>query len=240
MLRLGSRHARRSSPRGRLAILGVLAFVLAAGCTSTTSAPPETSGAEGSALAAPGASSTDAPVETPGATGEPSASQVPTALVIGRASPCGSVDVGTVSELIGQAPAEQNTWSPGDHPFGDDLPASPNFGCQYIGARNSSGMASEFGVVIPGEELTPDEWVVRSSDLDGCRDLTAPPAIVGDLVKARVCASVVSGWSQVALSGLFGGTGVICATLVPSGSIDAAYEASVIDECARILLEVAT
>lgn len=92
---------------------------------------------------------------------------------------------------------------------------------------------------MPGVAITEAEWATRTSDLAGCRDLAAPAGIVGQAVMARVCPSNADGWSLIALTGVFSGTGVRCDLIVQDGQVDVALEETVIRECSRIILELA-
>ncbi len=211
------------------AMAALVAVLLVAACSSPTTNTGSTDPATSTqtptdATAAPTTSATSAP------------SGSPSALAIPLEFPCDAMDVEATEAIIGGPIALSNEWEPGDQPFGDGLPPSTVYGCQYSLAE--SGLSPTFGILIPGVELSEEDWAARTSDLDDCRDLAAPEGIVGDAVMARVCPGNPEGSSRIVLTGLFGGTGIHCSLIVSDDAIDDALEETVIEECSRIVLEL--
>lgn len=147
------------------------------------------------------------------------------------------MDASATEEIIGGPIALANEWEPGDQPFGQAMPPSSVYGCQY--SLEEDGLSPTFGILIPGVELSDEDWAMRTSDLDDCRDLDTPEEIVGDAVMARVCSSSAENWSRILLTGLFDGTGVRCDLIVSDDAVTDVLEGTVIDECVRILRELA-
>lgn len=236
MTRVRRSLARRSDHR----IAGLVTALVLAGCQAASTAPTSTGAddSEPSAATVEPASSTPPPADRSTPPMASSTAPPGAALVIPIAAPCAVTDSATTEEIIGGPIARALEWEPGDQPFGDAFPPSSLYGCQY--SLMDSQLSPTFGILIPGQELTADEWDERTADLTDCRDLEVPENLVGESVRAGVCPSAAEGWSLVALTGLFGGTGVRCDVIVENERIDEAYERLVIDECGRIIGELAS
>lgn len=171
----------------------------------------------------------------------PSEEPVAAGLSIPIESPCHAMDAETSEELIGGPIETEREWEPGDQPFGTDRPPSPNYGCQFIGAVMEGGNAPEFGLSMPGVETIPEEWEERMrSNMGDCRDLETPAGVEGDVVAAVVCANEFApGWNNVIVHGVFDGTALMCGAFVPQDRVDEALEEAVVDECRRIILDLA-
>lgn len=219
----------------------VLFLLLLAACAGNTpadeSAPASEEASPTSTESAASPSEPSEPAsDPPSATASAEQSEGASGLTIPREFPCDPIDETTVEELIGGEIGLTREWEPGDQPFGDLQPPSTNFGCQYVAEGGA-----EFGLTMVGDELTEDQWRERfTSDLE-CDGLEVPEAIIGEIVRAEVCtAQFPEGWSTVDVSGLFGGTGILCSTYVPDELIDETYPARLLAECGRILLELAS
>lgn len=231
-----------ASPLRRLSpVVALFIVVLLTACSSGTTAspagesvPPDDPGASPE-LSAPAAPSPSDDEPSPSASEE----TADAGLEIPIESPCAAMDAETAEELIGGPVETERTFEPGDQPFGAERPPTANYGCQFIGAVGEGGNAPEFGLSMAGEATTAEDWEARmSSSLSDCRDLDVPEGLEGDLVAAVVCASV-PGWNNVIVHGVFGGTALMCAAYVPEDRVDEAYEADVVGECERIILELA-
>lgn len=235
-------HRFRHSHGAILVALSVLLAVLA-GCASSPEAATvdPTPTATGDATATPAseppatATATQA-TESPAAS--PSASPSAASLVIPSEIPCDAIDLATVEGIIGGEIATEREWEPGDQPFGDSVPPSINYGCQYV-VEGPQGSVPEFGLTVLGRDLSEAEWEEIFASQTDCRDAEASVDLAGDVV-AEVCASGVEGFSNVTLRGLFGSTGVVCGAYLPDELVDAALQAAAIGECARIIAELAS
>lgn len=220
--------------------LVLLATALLAACgggtpTDAASARPSADTDEPSEAARPTAQASEAAGPSESASSSEEASGE---IAVPLEFPCGVIDLGAVEQLIGGAIVTSFEWEPGDQPFGDSTPPSSNFGCQYLADRSADGgPASEFGIVLLGEELSDEEWEsVTSARLGDCEGLE----VAVDLAEATaVRCGAMPGYSNIVLHGLFGGSGLMCSALRPDDAIDAALEAAVVAECARIVLELA-
>lgn len=226
------------------ALVTTLALAACAASPATEPAPTlslEPLASERQPSVAPSSSESLEPSASASTSASSAASEEAAGLAIPLQFPCEAIDQATVEVLIGGAIGQQREWEPGEQPFGEDQPPSQNYGCQYVSAVVSdAGAAPEFGLSMSGEELTSEEWQERIGDSGNCEELEAPAAIVGDEVKAVACPTSVDGWSSVALSGLFGGTGLMCSVFVPDDRIDGDFAAALVEECGRVILELAT
>lgn len=227
----------------RHATVPVLIGLLLVACSSGTPASESSDAAPSSAASAspePAASMTSAPSLQ---AASPSASEeaVEAGLSIPIESPCHAIDAEAAAELIGGPIETEREWDPGDQPFGTNLPPSQNYGCQFVGAVMEGGNAPEFGVSMPGAETIPEEWEERmSSNMGDCRDLETPAGVEGELVAALVCANeLAADWNSVIVHGVFDGTALLCTVFVPEDRVDEVFEDAVVDECGRIILDLA-
>ena len=233
-----TRYARRPPTVGMAA--AVISILLAACGSGTTASPVGDASPSGDPGATPELSASVAPSPS-SEEASPSASEdaAEAELEIPIESPCQAMDAETAEELIGGPVETERTFEPGDQPFGAGRPPTTNYGCQFIGAVVEGGNAPEFGLSMAGEATTAEDWEARmGSSLSDCRDLDVPDGLEGDLVAAVVCESV-PGWNNVIVHGVFGGTALMCAAYVPEDRVDEAFEADVVAECERIIMDLA-
>jgi hypothetical protein len=221
----------------------VTSFVLGAVISACASSPEV---ATGPSSPSPTADATATPRSEPPATAtapeasaSPPASPSAASLVIPKEIPCDAIDLAVVEGIIGGSIATEREWEPGDQPFGDSVPPSSNFGCQYL-VEGPQGSVPEFGLTLLGRDLTEDQWEEMFSSSTNCRELEASADLLGDQVVAEVCASGTEGFSNLTMRGLFGSTGVVCGAYLPDELIDPAVEAAAIGECARIIAELSS
>lgn len=225
----------------RHATVPVLIGLLLAACSSGTPASESTDAVPSSGASASPEPTASATAVASFQAASPSASEeaVAAGLSIPIESPCHAIDADTVEELIGGPIETEREWDPGDQPFGTDRPPSQNYGCLFVGAVMEGGKAPEFGLSMPGARAIPEEWEERmSSSMGDCRDLETPADVDGELVAAAVCESL-SGWNNVIVHGVFDGTALLCSVFVPEDRVDEAFEGAVVDECGRIILDLA-